>query len=394
MWLLAVLVVAGARAHNPSRDMALEPFVIDGTIRGTWTTAGLVEVEGLAWLEVCGSGMPFLTDATLTPDGRFLRAGGDELEESVNGGCSWTTRSDVPLPRGLARLGDRYVATTADPTFGVYVSNDGGDSFAPAAPFPRALTATGIAADAAGAWWVTAEGDPPAVLTSPDGGESWEEIPVPPTTGIVVRTPRGPGPHGGMLLTVATFFASTTVWEWTGTDWALLVTLPLTANAVACIGPTCLATLSDIALVRWDGDVGPSSLELLNGGPVGCLVAADDGLVWGCNARGTIALFSKTTDGFTFETSLAGEVIAKRICPDGTAGADICPLPPAPPRDTGFPVDTDAAAGDDDDDPLEVQGGCCATAGAPPGAVAWPSAFALALVALRKLRRTPRTLAR
>jgi hypothetical protein len=274
------------------------------------------------------------------------------------------------------------------------VSTDGGETFTPTAPFPRVATPTGIALDGAGAWWVTATGPPDAVFTSDDAGASWTEVPVPPTTGIVFLKPQGPGPHGGVIVTAPTLVASTTVWESSADGWDLLAALPLAANWVACLGTTCLATLSDIALVRWDADLGASSVEVVNNGPVGCLVTDPGGTVWGCNARGTIALFAKTTDGFTFEQSLAGEVIAKRVCPEGTAGADICPLPPAPPQDTGgIPVDPDETP-EGTGDPLVVQGGCCATGGTPARGVALPSAFTLALVALGKLRRTPRSLAR
>jgi hypothetical protein len=198
-----------------------------------------------------------------------------------------------------------------------------------------------------------------------------------------------------VIVTAPTLVASTTVWESSADGWDLLTALPLAAASVACIGTTCLATLSDIALVRWDADLGAPSVEVVNDAPVGCLVTDPGGTVWGCNARGTVALFARTTDGFTFDQALAGEVIAKRICAPGTAGEEACPLPPAPPVDTGLPpADTDVSVGGGTDDPLEVQGGCCATGGPPSRGVAAPSALTLALVALRKLRRTRRSLAR
>jgi hypothetical protein len=391
--VLLVALVSGAQAHNPSSDMALEPFVHDGHVGGAWTTAGLVREDAFAWLEVCGAALPGLTDATLTADGRFLRAGGDLLEESTDGGCSFEPRPDVPLARGLTWLGDTLVATTSDPSVGVYVSIDDGVSFAPAAPFPRALTATGITLDGSGAWWVTAEGSPDGVLTSPDAGATWEEVPLPPTTGIVVFVPQGPGPHGGVIVTAATFRSLTEVWEsMAGGGWDLLATLPLSANAVACLGTVCLATLSEFALVRWDAAIGPSSLTLVNDGPVGCLYAADDGSVWGCNARGSVALFARTTDGLVFEQLLAGEVITLRSCPDDTPGALLCPLPPAPPVDTGPPVDPGPPPGTDDT--VDVQGGCCATAGTGPRPLAATSALSLAFLVGWKLRRTRPSLAR
>ena len=57
---LVLLVALGsdAQAHNPSSDMALEPFVHDGHIEGAWTTAGLVREDAFAWLEVCGAASP------------------------------------------------------------------------------------------------------------------------------------------------------------------------------------------------------------------------------------------------------------------------------------------------------------------------------------------------
>jgi hypothetical protein len=196
-----------------------------------------------------------------------------------------------------------------------------------------------------------------------------------------------------VILTAETFRSFTDVWESTaGGGWDLLATLPLTANAVACLGSVCLATLSELALVRWDADVGPSSLTLVHDGPVGCLYTADDGSVWGCNPRGSVALFARTTDGFVFEQRLAAEVIALRSCPSDTPGALACPLPPAPPIDTGLPVDPDPPAGTDD--PLDVQGGCCATGGAGSRPLAATSALSLVFLVGWKLRRTRASLAR
>jgi hypothetical protein len=136
--------------------------------------------------------------------------------------------------------------------------------------------------------------------------------------------------------------------------------------------------------MRWDASVGTASATLVRDGPVGCLVPADDGTVWGCNARGLVTLFSVTTDGVTYTPALAGEMIAPRNCPTGTPGDLACVIAPPPPATggggTGDPVDPE---------PLEVSGGCC-----EPGATTPAAAVLPLLLAGAKLRRTRRSLAR
>ncbi len=382
-----LLLSLAARAHDPSADSAYEPFVHDGVLAGAWTTAGLLQSEGSIWLEVCDAALPGLTDVWLAPDGRFLRAGSSGLEESTDGGCSFAARADVPLAIGLTDLGSTLAATTVDPLVGVFLSADDGASFAAAAPFPRELSVVSVGADAEGSLWVTADSTTgPALVVSTDGGASWTEDAGPPAHAAVELTAHGIGPNGGVLVTSGTLLAYTVVWESSPSGWVELATLPLDVRNVACIGSTCLASLAELALLRWDASAGASdSASLVLDGPVGCLSQAEDGTVWGCNAAGAIALFAATTDGFRFTQALPGEFIAPRICPAGTPGALACVVPPPP-------VDTGGGGGTNDPGtppPLDVDGGCCATAGVPPTAWVLP-----VLLAAAKLRRTRRSLAR
>jgi len=383
---MLVFLASASRAHNPSADSAYEPFVQGGVVAGAWTSAGVLQSESNIWLEVCDAALPGMTDVWLAPDGRFLRAGSSGLEESTDGGCSFVVRSDVPTAVGLTDLGSTLAATTIDPLVGVFLSTDDGVSFAAAAPFPRELSVVSIGVDAEGDLWVTADSSTgPAVVVSTSAGDGWTEVPPPPSDTFSLAA-HGVGPGGGVLVTASTLLAYTTVWESTATGWTELATLPLDVGSVACIGPTCLATLAERALLRWDVTAGAAaSAALVLDGPVGCLVQADDGTVWGCNPPGKTTLFGWTADGFTFTQALPTEFIASRICPADTAGGIECVLLP-PPVDTGTGGGTDAPT---TPPPLDVGGGCCATARASPASAMLPL-----LLALAKLRRTRRSLAR
>jgi hypothetical protein len=170
-----------------------------------------------------------------------------------------------------------------------------------------------------------------------------------------------------VLVAARTLLAYTTVWESSASGWVELATLPLDVRSIACLDSVCLASLSEIALLRWDASAGAiDTPSLVLDGPTGCLVKADDGAVWGCNPAGRTSLFAVTTDGFTFTQALPTEFIASRLCPAETPGAAACIV--APP-----PIDTGDGGGTDDpgtQPPLEVSGGCCNTSGSPFSAAA------------------------
>jgi|GEM_PF-7102635 len=358
LWFLLLLPLS-ASAHN-GPPLGLQPFVVDGELVAAGGTSGVVLQEDGVATWACEDAF-FLTPSFwhIGADQRILAGTTAGMWESTDLGCNWHDRKSLP-PRfwaARAAAGPTLWMATADrdrPN-GIWRSDDDGQTVR-RLPLTTEERLVELAEQDGVLFVLAASDDGPSLRRSEDGGESFG--PALPWPGWSATRLFGVSSDGTRLLMGAT---SETGRFWYLEQDAALASPPVPVQdfyapitaAADLAGRRFLVTGLERLWAQ-----GESEFEIVREDAFSCLKRID-GELWACGVEPDSAIYQRSADGVGWTDALAWADIVPRECPADSDYAQLCP--DAWERVNSFLVprtgdDDDDAA--DDDDAVPVEPGC------------------------------------
>ncbi len=393
LWLSLLLFGQAGLAHQ-GPNAATTVFLRDGDLLGGGTTWGIVLKDGTQWLRVCEEAFGEApTFHARLADGRILLGGIGGLFETKDKGCSYALVEPALDGQHVSSFSlasavpDVAALTTSNAVgdSGVWLSGDGGQSFAPSSVSYNNIVFDAVRLDASGSFFFAtgynASAAASVVAFSDDRGETHTTVEMPEYARV-------------RLLAIDGDEAVASALRVNGGSALLRLSMDLavvsesepflrTVSAYVRVGDDEYISMNDNEVwVSRDG----APFEEIVGAPSNCLVSSPVGPpLWACGQLRHLAYFFSLNEDGAFDAHAGFGEVVERTCPAGTPGAEFCVynLP-----DAGVVVGDDAGVARDGGRPDPGDGGddCgCATGidGASGGAL-------VALAALCRRRRRAR----